>query len=232
MKQFEGFPARMDFTPVPNLFLSRVLPEVADIRELKVTLYIMAAIYRQKGYPRYVTLNGMLADAGLMSGLETEEALGKALEMVVERGAVLRLETEKDGEREGLYFLNDEPGRQALAKLESGELELPGLKIGAPAPAAAVSPPDIFTLYEQNIGMLTPMLAEQLREAEKLYPAGWIRDAVKEAVNQNKRKWSYIAAILESWSAEGRKDGAYQRDSKKADPDRYIKGKYGHMVQH
>jgi DnaD/phage-associated family protein len=78
--------------------------------------------------------------------------------------------------------------------------------------------------------MLTPMIAEELREAEKLYPETWIRDAIKAAVNQNKRKWSYISAILERWSAEGRSDGTYQRDSK-TDPDKYIKGKYGHMVR-
>jgi len=56
-------------------------------------------------------------------------------------------------------------------------------------------------------------------------------DAIKEAANQNKRKWSYISAILERWAAEGRSDGTYRRDTKKTDPDKYIKGKYGHMVQ-
>ncbi len=78
--------------------------------------------------------------------------------------------------------------------------------------------------------MLTPMIAEELREAEKLYPEAWVRDAIKVAVNQGKRKWSYISAVLERWSIEGKDDGAYQRDSKE-DPDKYIKGKYGHMVQ-
>jgi DNA replication protein len=78
---------------------------------------------------------------------------------------------------------------------------------------------------------LTPMIADELREAEKLYPQDWIAEAIKEAVNQNKRKWSYISAILEHWAAEGKSDGTYQRDSKKKDPDRFIKGKYGHMVR-
>jgi DnaD/phage-associated family protein len=79
--------------------------------------------------------------------------------------------------------------------------------------------------------MLTPMVAEELKEAEKLYPQDWIGDAIKEAVNQNKRNWRYISAILERWSTEGRGDGTYRRDFKKTDPDKYIKGKYGHMVQ-
>jgi DnaD/phage-associated family protein len=79
--------------------------------------------------------------------------------------------------------------------------------------------------------MLTPIIAEELKEAEKLYPYTWIRDAINIAVTQNKRKWNYISTILERWSTEGRDNGAYRRDSKKEDPDKYIKGKYGHMVR-
>ena len=64
-----------------------------------------------------------------------------------------------------------------------------------------------------------------------MYPDCWIRDAIKKAVNQNKRKWDYISAILERWTAEGKSDGSYRRGPEKEDPDKYIKGKYGHMVR-
>ena len=90
---------------------------------------------------------------------------------------------------------------------------------------------DIFALYEQNIGMLTPMIADELKEIEKLYPGNWIADAFKEAVLYNKRNIRYISKILENWVAEGRSDGTHQRHPKKTDPDKYVKGKYGHMVQ-
>jgi hypothetical protein len=71
-----------------------------------------------------------------------------------------------------------------------------------------------------------------LREAERLYPETWIKDAIKEAVALNKRSWRYIAAILERWSTEGKGNGTYQRHSaQKTDPDKYIKGKYGHIVR-
>ena len=149
------------------------------------------------------------------------------------RGTILHLILDRDGALEDVYFINTESDRRVVAKIQSGELDLPGLKAkGQPYPGGETEPsPDIFTLYEQNIGMLTPMIAEELKEAEKLYPEGWIRDAIKEAVNQNKRKWSYISAILERWSAEGKSDGTYRRDSKKTDPDKYIKQKYGHIFQ-
>jgi DnaD/phage-associated family protein len=86
--------------------------------------------------------------------------------------------------------------------------------------------PNIFTLYEQNIGMLTPLIAEQLRDAEQTYPAAWIEDAFREAVSLNKRSWKYIHAILERWRTEG-KDEKPDRRSAEADRRRYLEWKYG-----
>jgi DnaD/phage-associated family protein len=238
MNQFAGFPARMQFTAIPNFFFSHLLPQISDMAELKTTLYIFWVLYNKRGYPRFITYRELAGNPGLMAGLKEEdksvdEALRRALDMAVKRGTILRISIEKNGVREDAYFLNTESDRQTIARIESGELTLPGLEIEVPAPAEgeAGEIPDIFKLYEENIGMLTPLIADELREAEKLYPEAWIRDAVREAANQNKRKWSYISAILERWAAEGRSDGTYRRDIKKTDPDKYIKGKYGHMVR-
>lgn len=99
-------------------------------------------------------------------------------------------------------------------------------------PVSEAESPDIFTLYEENIGMLTPLIADYLKEAESRYPRNWIVDAIKEAVSTNKRHWRYIASILERWQTEGRSDGAYQQYPEKGhDPDKYIRGRYGHIVQ-
>jgi DnaD/phage-associated family protein len=161
-----------------------------------------------------------------------DEALRNALEMAIGRGTILHIALDRDGVTEDIYFLNNEDNRQMAAKIQSGEFQLPGLKAEGQAYIEVEEPPDIFTLYEQNIGILTPMIADELRDAEKLYPVDWIRGAIKEAVSLNKRSWRYIAKILENWSSEGRSSGAYKRDSaKKTDPDKYIKGKYGHMVR-
>ena len=235
MEQFRGFPAKMQFTPLPNLFFSSLLPQISDIIELKITLHILWTLYHKRGYPRFVTYGELFGNASLMSSLKEavkppDEALRQALEMATKRGTILHIVLDRDGVAEDFYFLNTKSDRQVMAKIQSGELILSGLKAQQQADIETEELPDLFTLYEQNMGMLTPMIAEELREAEKLYPETWIRDAIKEAVNQNKRKWSYISAILESWSAEGRSDGTYRRDSK-TDPDKYIKGKYGHMVR-
>ena len=76
--------------------------------------------------------------------------------------------------------------------------------------------PNIFSIYEANIGMLTPMIADELREAENLYPASWIEDAFREAVEQNKRSWRYIERILERWTQEGKGNGQPGRYFKKS----------------
>ena len=235
MEEFKGFPRSMEFTPLPNLFFSKLLPAITDITELKVTLYVLAVLYRKRGYPRFVTGNELLGRPGLVKVLANEdkparEVLREALKMAGERGTFLHVEMEKDEATEDIYFLNTESDRRVVEKVSSGEIELGGGWVGRQAPALAEELPNIYALYEQNIGLLTSMIAEQLKDAEKVYPEGWISDAFKEAVALNKRNWRYIARILERWSTEGKKDGAYQRYSE-ADPDKYIKGKYGHMVR-
>ncbi|MFC1846981.1 DnaD domain-containing protein [Chloroflexota bacterium] len=236
MKAFHGFPAKMDFTPVPNLFLNRLMPQIEDMAELKTTLFIIMSIYSKKSHPRFVSLSELLGNGSLINSLKhsdkpAEEALADALELAVRRQTILHLKVDSGGQTEDIYFLNTPADRQALDKILNGEIKLPGIDAGAVPATTADELPDIFSLYEENIGMLTPMIADELKEAEKLYPDNWIRDAIKKAVNQNKRKWSYISAILERWTAEGKSDGTHRRDSEKEDPDKYIKGKYGHMVR-
>jgi DNA replication protein len=231
MEQFKGFPAKSQFTAVPNAFFSTLLPQISDIAELKTTLHIFQTLYSKRGYPRFTSYRELLANKSLMNDLKNEETLQKALGAVIKRGTILHLALNRNDKTEDIYLLNTESDRQAMAKIQSGELKLSGLELKEPALIDAEEPPDIFTLYEQNIGMLTPMIAEELRDALKLYPENWISDAIKEAVSNNKRKWSYISAILERWTAEGRDDGTYRGNYKKTDPDKYIKGKYGHIVQ-
>jgi len=236
MKPFQGFPARMEFTPIPNLFFSRLLPCINDIAELKTILYIFTSIYGKKGYPRFVSRSQLLGNTSLIQSLgqdnkTAQKALDNALQASVKRGILLHLAVEKDTKAEDIYCLNTPSDSQALAKVQNGDLKLPEMEVKAISPAGAGEAPNIFALYEDNIGMLTPLIADELKAAEKLYPPGWISEAFKIAVNRNIRKWDYISAILERWSREGKGDGTHKRDAEKEDPDRYIKGKYGHMVQ-
>jgi DNA replication protein len=239
MKEFTGFPARMQYTAIPNVFLNIVLPDIQDIAELKTTLYIFEMLYRKKGSLRFTTYNELLDQVGLIRSLKTsgdmslETNLKTALENAVKRGTILRLPVDRGKSSDDVYFLNTEANKQVVNKIISGEIVLEGLQTTArPVASRSVEPSDIFSIYEQNIGMLSPLIIEELRDAGNLYPAEWIGDAIREAVSLNKRSWRYITRILERWAAEGKDSGTHQRDiKKKTDPDKYIKGKYGHMVR-
>lgn len=236
MKQFAGFPNKTDFISLPNLFFSTLLPQISDTAELKVTIYVLATLYRKRGYPRFITQREMLINESLVRSLKQEKhpvvgILQQALVMAVKRGSILHLKLDKRGTPEDLYFLNTEADKKAITKIRSGELILEGREITQQTCYEPEEQPDLFTAYEDNIGMLIPMVAEELKEAESTYPTSWIHDAIREAAKQNKRSWSYISAILEQWSTKGKSNGTYQRDPKKTDPDKYIKGRYGHMVR-
>jgi DNA replication protein len=156
----------------------------------------------------------------------------KALEALTEENVLLHLPLKHVDKTEDVYFLNNEANRLAIDRIRNGEIVLPDLKYEKVIQAGPIEAFDIFSLYEQNIGILTPLIADELKEACKRYPEAWIRDAVKEAVSLNKRNWRYIARILEHWLSEGKDNGTYQGNNKKnEDPDKYIRGKYGHMVQ-
>ena len=235
MKPFLGFPREMRFTPLPNLFFSQLIPQIDDIAELKVTLHLFWVIYGKQGYPRFVTCGELLADRMLMKSMGDEETLRRGLEKAVSRGTINRLNLERDERSVELYFRNTEGDREVCARIERGEIDVAVLPDKEPfldshQPPETEESSNIFTLYEENIGMLTPMIADELRDAEQLYSASWIEDAFREAVSQNKRNWKYIEAILKRWDSEGREHGARGRDSKE-DRDKYIRGRYGHLVK-
>jgi DNA replication protein len=233
---FSGFPARAEVTPIPNLFFTEVVPQVDSINELKVVLHIFWLLSRRRGYPQLVTGSELSANTTLMRGMEPvgavgEEVLHQALEAAEKHGIILHVRVDRAGQVEDAYLINNDAGRDAIIKIKQGDLpELPPAPVRSDMQAAV--PNNIYSLYESNIGMITQLISEQLKEAEKLYPPEWIESAFKEAVALNKRNWRYILRILERWDTEGKDDGKFGRDFKKeTDPDKYIKGKYGHVVR-
>lgn len=227
---FSGSPAQARFISIPEAFITTVLPEMDNIAEIKVTLYVLRALYLKRGYPRFVIQAELEYDKKLLEMAGGLDKLQEALSQSIQHGALLRLALEKEGREYILYFLNDETSHQAIEKIVKGQLNL-GEMSRLPALEPAAEPlSNIFSLYENNIGLITPMVADELKEAEKLYPVLWIEEAVKEAVIQNKRRWSYISRILERWATEGRGDGTTGGGPKK-DPDKYLKGRYGHIVR-
>ena len=217
---FCGFPRRVRYTPVPSPLFGPLLEQIDDLNELKCTLRLVWLLHQKRGYPRFVTLTELLADRTLSRAMSPQgspngQDIQGALALAVTRGTLITAALEKVGGSESIYMLNTESDRNALSTLAT-----PASTVGparSPEPlGAATERPNIFAMYEDNIGMLSPMIAEELREAEQIYPAAWIEDAFKEAVSLNKRSWRYVARILERWEQEGRSDGEPGRYPKKA----------------
>jgi DNA replication protein len=209
-RQLSSSHNKTGFISLPDTFFTRTVPKIQDLAELKVVLYVAYLIQRKLDPSTQrsecsVTYKELKAESCRLSAELNEETLRQALGSAVEHGTLLHSTLNIDGMLEDVYSLTVD-SRQ---------------------------PPsiNIFAIYEQNIGMITPMIAEELKEAERLYPPQWIEEAFKEAVTLNKRSWKYIARILERWASEGKDSGEYKRDIKKDGPDKYIKGRYGHLVK-
>jgi DNA replication protein len=207
-----------------SFFFAHVMPQIQDIGELRVVLSVYYLLHQKQELPRFVTYGELLSNSALVAQMG-EEGFRRALASATERGAILRASIELEGSSQDAYFANTEYDRQAIDRLRLG-----GLPAEA-TPSAGARFSNVFSLYEENIGMLTPMVADELREAEKRYPAQWIHDAFKEAVALNKRSWRYVSRILERWAIEGKDSGENRRSSKKSGANKYIKGRYGHLVR-
>jgi len=148
--------------------------------------------------------------------------------------------------KELCYMVNTPWNREVVQQWKGGEIDLAGIDLGLDATyRAAAQPkpkrvrvvplrPNIFALYEQNIGLLTPLLAEQLAAAQQHYPTDWIEQAFTEAVSYNKRSWRYIERILQKWETEGKGDGQSARrnqGNEHLDPQEFTTGKYAHIFQ-
>jgi DnaD/phage-associated family protein len=249
-RQLSSSRRETDFISLPDSFFTQAVPKIQDLAELKVVLYVAYLTLRKQdhpfafrhsdpersegeesspaqacpersrrsklreqshaaqGRPQFVTYKELKTESCRLSAELDEETLRQALNSAVEHGTLLHSTLNINGMLEDVYSLTAPMYR------------------GRQPPAI-----NIFALYEQNIGMITPMIAEELKEAEKIYPPQWIEEAFKEAVTLNKRSWKYIARILERWASEGKDSGEYRRDIKKDGPDKYIKGRYGHLVK-
>lgn len=229
MKGFSGFPdGKLRLTQIPNLFFSDLLPIIDNLAEMKVTLYAFWALSQREGAVRYLRLADFLGDSEFMKGLGATinlatELLLDGMERAVARGTFLHVNVESADGHIDLYFLNSEKGRAAVDGITRGEWR-PGRNDDQPI-TLLVERPNIFVLYEQNIGPLTPIIADELRDAEQNYPLRWIEEAIQLAVENNVRKWRYVLTILERWRQEGKQDASERRDSTKAlrkqVPDQY-----------
>lgn len=192
---------------LPASFFSDLLPVIDDLAELKVTIFAQAALQQKEGDYRFLRFDEFTDDESLMRGLAVitdstpaRDLLTAALEKAVVRETLLMAEVEIEGEARRYFTAADDSGRALQQRIQNGDW-----RPAADGEIELLPPrPSIYGLYEDNIGVLTPMIVDSLKDAEATYPPGWIEEAIRLAVEGNKRNWRYIRAILESWQQEGR----------------------------
>ena len=230
MPKFEGFNGKSKFTiHIPEEFFTRVLQVIDDPDELKIMLLVFWYLQSREENTGYATHTELLADTVVATAFgsdtkDREKKFTAAIDRAEKRGVLLT--ARQDGEE--YIFINSPRGKALLQGLNTGDWR--AKETALPASSLADERPNIFTLYEQNIGVLTPIIADTLVDAEKTYPVGWIEDAMKIAVERNARNWRFIEAILRSWKEKGRdeKDQRPAAESRKRDSE----GEFGEFVRH
>jgi len=206
MNKFNGFTESETFSAIPDVIFHRLLKQIEDVAELKVTLYLIWRIEHMQGPFRALSkMDFNVKELGLAA-----DEVASGLEKSVKRGTLLRVQRGA-----AVYFLLNSPrGRAGAEALESGQWD-PQTGVTAPPPER----PNIFRVYEENIGPLTPLIADALKDAEEFYSPEWIVDAIELAVKNNKRSWKYCEAILKRWKEEGRAEKQDRRDAEKFSRD-------------
>lgn len=64
----------------------------------------------------------------------------------------------------------------------------------------------VFKIYENNIGMLTSVIADKINADIQEYSEQWVCDAIIEATRQEKRSLAYAEGILKRWKRDGKND--------------------------
>jgi len=219
---FAGFAAgKHRFIELPAALFTDLLPLIDDADELRVTLYAFFAMQQREGRYRYLRTDDF-------AGLALAPAvLTAALERACARGSLLGAEVTLHEERLPLYFVNTAAGRAAVEQIACGDWR------PADADGIEILPerPNIYRLYEENIGVLTPIIAEALKDAEREFPLDWIAEALQITVKANALNWKYARAVLDSWRKEGRRSHeAVERPDGK-DPQRFIRGELSDFIE-
>ena len=189
MNKFKGFTDSETFSQLPDAFFHQLLREIDDVAELKVTAYFLWRVEHMDGPFRALSkMDFIVKELGLAA-----DEITRGLEKAVKRGSLLKIQKEA-----AVYFLLNSPrGRAGIQAIENGQWN-PTSRNSFP-----LERPNVFKLYEENIGPLTPLIADALKDAEEMYDPAWIADVIEIAVKNNKRNWKYCEAILKRWKEEG-----------------------------
>ena len=202
------------------LGLRRRQPRFVTLRELEADAGLTRALANlcqsgDRSPPAYESGRWEVGEGPLRRGLDLAVQRGTLVRATMPHQTLTSPVDQPEGmsrrggtDGEMLYTINMPANVRGLERLAAE-----GVSIEEPPPAAGrEKAPNIFALYEANIGSITPLIADDLREAEERYPPEWTEAAIREAAELNKRSWRYVRAILQRWETEGRGHEEHRRD--------------------
>lgn len=207
-----------NFTQVPNDFFP-LIPDMEDA-ELRVTLVMIRETF---GYHRADFRMG-IKKLAVAAGLSPNGARAGA-EAAEERGTFRRSNPNEQGSAEWELVV-EHPVIEALSATGGGAVsEPPGVQpVNGGGAVAEVqlgikesnkeskrntttpAKPNNFVLYEGNIGPITPLISDAIKDAEKTYSPEWVGRAILEAAKSNVRNMKYIEGILQGYAKRGSPD--------------------------
>lgn len=204
-----GFPVPDDYgaTRVPNLVLGRVLADVEDPKTFKLILRAIWLLEHQRGYPRYISTEDLRRDRVVSQVFGDDSEFVETLASAIAYGVLW--EVSVNGAQ--CLMLNTESARRASFDAFTPPETSADDADGWDSATTSTLPPDAFRAYEENIGVLSPMIRENILSALEDFTDEDITHAVRIAVENESRSWSFVAGVLRRWLRDGipheRRDG-------------------------
>ena len=204
-RTIKGFPLPDDFASsrVPNAVLGRVLASINDADVIKIILRAVWLLERQRGYPRYISAEDLHRDRVLVGIFDGSDEIDRGLQAALEHGVLVEISI---GGQVRL-MLNTESAKRAT--LEPSLVQNVGNAVGEiedngwDEPARVPSVADAFQAYEENIGSLSPMIRESILNSLEDFTDEDITQAIRIAVENESRSWSFVAGVLRRWARDG-----------------------------
>ena len=194
------FPLSDDFgsTRVPNAVLSAVLDEVEEAETVKLILRAVWLLERKRGFPASITVNELRHDRVLIRVFKSEERFDAALDQSLNLGVLIKFELNN---ADALMLNTVSATRQVkhVKGRKSEKIE----EVGWAASVGSEMPEDAFRAYEENIGLLSPMIRENITAALQDFSDEDIIEAIRITVENESRSWSFIAGVLRKWARDG-----------------------------
>lgn len=203
-----------------------LMARIDNVNELKVTLFCLWAFEQRDAanglyWVRRADFDGLNAD---VHGLD-EDAIDDGLDCAVLRGTLYKVDLPTPMGYEAVYLYATPQAEAALAAPGGFAARLDGnghLDVLPPRPS-------VYKLYESNIGPLTGLIGDALRDLVSDFGDAWVEDAIGVAVERNIRTLAYVKGILRGWQKDGRRDADPKRHL--ATDDKSAAGKYADFFE-